>query len=47
MMSLNDIKELTTYLKFRECHEFEKVISYGDIGDTFYIVITGLLSVQI
>jgi len=47
MMSLNDIKELTGYLQFEHLPAFEKVITYGDIGRTFYILMKGLCSVQV
>ena len=46
-MSLNDIKELTGYLQFEHVPAFEKVMTYGEIGNTFYIIIQGLCSVQV
>ena len=46
-MSLNDIKELTGYLQFQHLPAFAKVITYGDLGSTFYILMKGLCSVHI
>lgn len=40
------MKELSYSLKFKEMSEFGTVFSYDTIGDIFYIIIKGLVSIQ-
>ena len=46
-MKVEDIKELSNHLNFCELAQFSKVVSYGELGDTYYIIIKGVCTVQI
>ena len=46
-MTQNDYQKLCRSLCFLELDEFENVFEHGDKGDTFYIIIQGLVSVQL
>ena len=44
-MKEEDIRELSNYLQFREVGEFEKAVTYGERGETYFIIIKGVCSV--
>ena len=46
-MSFADMKELACCLKFKEVPQFQNVISWNTPGDIFYIIIKGLVSIQV
>ena len=46
-MSYNDIKELSNYLRLTQRSKSENIITYGDPGSEFYIILKGLVGVQI
>ena len=46
-MTQADFNELCRSLCFLELDEFENVFEYGEIGDTFYIIIQGVVSIQL
>lgn len=46
-MSFADMKELACCLKFKEVPQFQNVVSWNTPGDIFYIIIKGLVSIQV
>lgn len=42
-----DIKDLSNYLQFREMPKSKKVLTYGEYGSTYYIIIKGVCQVQV
>lgn len=34
-------------MKFEEFHQFKNVFQYMDVGDKFYIIVKGLVSIKI
>jgi hypothetical protein len=46
-LKINDIRELAACFKFVEVSECLDVIKYGEIGENFYLILQGLVSVQI
>ena len=43
---LSLINESCKQLKYRNCKEGDEIIKYGDIGDEFFIIMDGKVSVQ-
>ena len=46
-MTQTDFQELCRSLCYLELDEFENVFEYGENGDTFYIIIQGVVSIQL
>ena len=46
-LTYQDIKDLAASFEFLEVEQYEDVVKYGDIGDLFYMIIKGSVSVQI
>ena len=46
-LKTQDIRELAACFKFKEVNEGNNVINYGDIGENFYLIIQGIVSVLI
>jgi len=47
MLGHDELRELTNYLKFEQFDEFTKVMTYGEHGSEFYIIIKGVVSVNV
>ena len=46
-LKISDIRELAACFKFEEVNEGQDVIKYGDVGENFYLILQGIVSVQI
>ena len=46
-MKHEDIKELSNYLNFKEILEFENAVTYGEHGETYFIILKGVCGVQV
>jgi hypothetical protein len=46
-LTYQDIKEIAANLKFEKRKMDKDVITYGDTGDKFFIIIKGIVSVEI
>ena len=44
---MSDIKELSSFLQFKEVPQFEKAVTYGEVGNEFFLILKGLVSIQI
>jgi hypothetical protein len=44
-LSANDIRELAACFQFEEVQEFNDVMEFGDTGESFYLILQGLVSV--
>lgn len=42
-----DIRDLAAAFQFCEIEQYEDVVTYGDVGNHFYMIIKGTVSVQI
>ena len=45
-MKHEDIKDLTNYLQFKEIPQGENVVTYGEHGETYYIIIKGVCGIK-
>ena len=46
-MKHEDIKELSNYLNFKEIPQFENAVTYGEHGETYFIILKGVGGVQV
>ena len=46
-LSIDEIRELASFLQLKSIKALNKAINYGEHGDKFYIIIRGVVSVQI
>ena len=46
-LTYQDIKDLAANFEFLEVEQYDDVVKYGDVGDLFYMIIKGSVSVQI
>ena len=44
-MKEDDIREMSNYLHFREVAQFQKAVTYGEHGETYFIIIKGVCTV--
>ena len=47
LMERKDIVEISKHLRFMETPQSEKVVTYGEPGELYYIIIKGVCSIQI
>ena len=46
-MTDNNYQDIVNVLQFEEANQFEDVVTYGEVGEKFYIIIKGSCSVNI
>jgi hypothetical protein len=46
-LTTQDIKDLAASFQFHEEVQFDDVVTYGEVGDLFYLIIMGSVSVQV
>ena len=46
-MKHEDIKELSNHLNFREILQGENAVTYGEHGETYFIILKGVCGVQV
>ena len=46
-MKHEEIKELSNYLNFKEIPQYENAVTYGEHGETYFIILKGVCGVQV
>lgn len=45
-LSYDDLQDVASYLKFEQCNGLENVITYGEIGTKFFIILEGVVRIE-
>ena len=46
-LSLEDIQEIARLIMVKKVHAMENVIEFGDLGQNFYIVLKGVVAIEV
>ena len=47
MLDGEDMFEIARHIMIKKVHVIENVIQFGDIGDNFYIILKGVVAVEV